>query len=131
MPVTYIIETEKSVREAAQGIEEACKRHEFGVLGTHDLQAKMAEKGIEFAKECLVVEICNPHKAKAILDQAMEISSALPCRISVYRTGGTTYLATIPPRRMLDIFDAEGVLPIAAEVEETIFAIMKEAAGRR
>ena len=72
-------------------------RHKFGVLGVHDLKAKMAEKGVEFARECRIYEVCNPQQARRVLERNMEISTALPCRVSVYEEGGITKLATIKP----------------------------------
>jgi hypothetical protein len=34
-------------------LEQAVARHNFGVLGVHDLKAKMAENGVSFARECV------------------------------------------------------------------------------
>jgi uncharacterized protein (DUF302 family) len=76
-----------------------------------------------------VFEVCNPHQAKEVLSRAMEISTALPCRISVYEEGGRTVLATLKPTILLGLFDAPGAAPAAQEVEDTIVKIMDEAAG--
>lgn len=129
MAATYRLVTDRSVEEVGKDFDGACKKHKFGVLGVYNLQEKMQEKGVEFDKECLIMEICNPGKAKEVLDSSMEISAALPCRVSIYSEGGRTYLATIPPERMLEMFQAEGLALVAAEVQETIYAIMREAAG--
>ena len=56
----------------------------------HDLRAKMTEKGVEFTRECRIYEVCNPQQAKKVLEKNMEISTALPRRISVYEEGGVT-----------------------------------------
>jgi len=70
-------------------LPEVAQKHKFGVLGTHDLKAKMASKGVAFDRECRVFAVCNPQQAKGVLECSMEISTALPCRISVYEEGGT------------------------------------------
>ena len=67
------------------------------MLGVHDLRAKMAEKGVAFARECRIYEVCNPHQAKKVLEANLEVSTALPCRISAYEDGGKSKLATISP----------------------------------
>jgi uncharacterized protein (DUF302 family) len=40
----------------------------------------MAKKGVEFAHECLIFEVCQPQQAKKVLEQNMSVSTALPCR---------------------------------------------------
>ena len=46
-----------------------------------------------------------------------EISTALPCRISVYRSDGKVTLATIRPTAMIDMFNTPELQTVAAEVE--------------
>jgi uncharacterized protein (DUF302 family) len=89
----------------------------------------MQEKGVEFQGECLIYEVCNPHQAKKVLESNLELSTALPCRISVYRTGTGYTLATIKPAALVELFHADAVRPVAEEVERTILSIMQEAAG--
>ena len=95
----------------------------------HDLKATMAKKGVEFATDCRIFEVCNPQQAKRVLESRMEVSTALPCRISVYEEDGKVKLATIKPSMMLEMFGAEDLGPVAEEVEKVMFEIMDEAAG--
>jgi uncharacterized protein (DUF302 family) len=88
----------------------------------------MAKKGVEFARECRIFEVCNPHRAKKVLEANPEISTALPCRISVYEEGGVTKLATIKATAMIDLYGTPGLKDVAREVETTLEAIMAEAA---
>lgn len=121
--------TDKTIDETSASLEAAVANHQFGVMGTHDLRKTMAKKGVEFGSECRIFEVCNPHQAKKVLEENLAISTALPCRISVYRDGDSTVLATIAPSAMLGMFDAEGIASVAAEVEATMKAIMQEAAA--
>ena len=125
----HIVESKKSVDQVAKDLEAAVTRHKFGVLGIHDLKSTMAKKGVEFTRECRIFEVCNPHQAKKVLEANLEISTALPCRISVYEEGGVTKLATIKPSAMLELYSTPGLKGVAQEVEATIEAIMAEAAG--
>jgi uncharacterized protein (DUF302 family) len=124
----HIVESRKPLDRVAKDLEEAVARHKFGVLGVHDLKAKLAEKGVVLSRECRVFEVCNPHQAKKVLDANLEISTALPCRISVYEEGGVTKLATIKPTAMIDLYSTPGLKDVAREVEVTLEAIMAEAA---
>ncbi|HEX5410636.1 MAG TPA: DUF302 domain-containing protein [Terriglobia bacterium] len=124
----YQVKSSKALADVARDLGSAAQRHKFGIMGAYDLKSRMKEKGIEFDRECLVVEVCNPDQAKKVLEKNAEISTALPCRISVYREGDEVVLATIRPTVMLALFETAGLEPVAKEVEETIFAIMDEAA---
>lgn len=124
----YQVKAKKSLSDVTRDLEAATQRHKFGIMGTHDLKAKMKEKGVEFERDCLIFEVCNPHQAKKVLEENAEISTALPCRISVYREGDEVVLATLKPTAMLALFESANLEPVAREVEEAIFAIMQEAA---
>lgn len=49
----------------------------------HNLKETTSKKGVGFARECLIFEVCQPQQAKKVLDENMSISTALPCRISI------------------------------------------------
>ncbi len=120
--------TDKTVSEAAAALQTAVEANHFGVMQLHNLQETMAKKGVEFGRECLIVEVCQPQQAKKVLDQNMNISTALPCRISIYEENGKTILATLKPTTLLALFNAPQLEQVAQEVEDTIVNIMKEAA---
>ncbi|EDY84128.1 conserved domain protein [Verrucomicrobiia bacterium DG1235] len=113
----------------SERLPEISQNHKFGVLGTHDLKEKMVSKGVPFERECRVFEVCNPHQAQKVLSSAMEVSTALPCRISVYEEDGKTILATIKPTSLLTLFDIDNAEQTAKEVEDTLILIMKETAA--
>jgi uncharacterized protein (DUF302 family) len=120
-------------RSTSQPLEAVCQRlpeiataHKFGVQVVHNLREKMESKGVPFGRECRVIEVCNPRHAQVVLNQAIEISTALPCRIAVYEEGGKTILATIKPSMLLTMFNAPGAAATAKEVEDTMVRIMDE-----
>jgi uncharacterized protein (DUF302 family) len=125
----FKLPTDKSVTEAAAALHVAVQANHFGVMQVHNLQETMVKKGVEFARECLIFEVCQPQQAKKVLEQNMSVSTALPCRISIYEEGGRTILATLKPTVMLAMFQTPQLAGVAQEVEDTIFTIMKEAAS--
>lgn len=131
MEATMLIEhtTDKTVSEAAASLMAAVVANKFGVMQVHNLQETMAKKGVEFAHECLILEVCQPGQAKKVLEENMSVSTALPCRISVYEKSGKTVMATLKPSAMLAMFDTPQLEEVAREVEATIVKIMKEAAA--
>ena len=124
----YIVESDKDLDRVCADLQEAVTKRKFGVLHTHSLKETMAKEGVEFAHECRILEVCNPHQAKRVLEKQMAISTALPCRISVYEEGGKVKLATIKPTMMLDMFGEAGMKAVAEEVEQVIVESMDEAA---
>jgi uncharacterized protein (DUF302 family) len=123
------IRTSKELNKVAEDLQEAVVRHKFGVMATHDLKETMTKKGVEFPRECRIFEVCNPHQAKKVLTENMDVSTALPCRISLYVEDGQTVMATVRPTAMLGMFDMDGAADVAKEVEDTMTAIMNDAAG--
>jgi uncharacterized protein (DUF302 family) len=119
--------TDKTVGETATALQAAVEANHFGVMQIHNLKETMNKKGVEFVRECLIFEVCQPQQAKKVLDENMSISTALPCRISIYEEGGKTILATLSPTTLLAMFQMPQLEGAAQEVETAIFKIMKEA----
>ena len=58
----------------------------------------------------------------------MEVSLALPCRISVYEEGGKTKIGTLLPTGLVSVFsDAAALKSVGEEVEQTLLKIIDEA----
>ena len=126
----YKQEAHGQVQDVVERLERAIKGHQFGILGQIDLKAKMADKGVPFEHECVILEVCNPKQAKKVLDQNMDVSTSLPCRISIYEYGGKVVVAVVKPTVLLEMYEgAESLAAVAQEVEDTIVAIIDEASA--
>jgi uncharacterized protein (DUF302 family) len=124
----YIVESQKSLDQAATDLEAAVAKHQFGVLHVHDLQATLRNKGIDFPNGCKVFEVCNPHKANTVLNEDMSLNMALPCRISVWEEDGTTKIGMLSPKALLSALSDSPVLAkVAEEVEATAIDIINDA----
>ena len=123
------LSTNKTVSETAAALQAAVQANHFGVMQVHNLRETMVKKGVDFERECLIFEVCQPQQAKKVLDQNMSVSTALPCRISIYEEGAKTILATLKPTMLLAMFNTPQLEGVAQEVEDTILKIMKEAAS--
>jgi len=124
----YIVETEKSFAQASADLGEAVKNHGFGVLHVHDLGETLRSKGIEFAEQCKVFEVCNPGQAAKVLATDMRLNMALPCRISVFTDNGKTKIGLIRPAQMLSgLSDDPALTAVAQEVEAKTIAMVEQA----
>lgn len=121
------VSTDKSVSDAAAALQAAVKANHFGVMQVHNLKETMIKKGVEFDRECLIFEVCQPQQAKKVLDENMSVSTALPCRISMYEEDGRIILATLKPTTLLAMLNTPQLKDVAQDVEDTIVKIMNEA----
>lgn len=125
----FQVPSTKALPDIERDLQESAARQQFGVIAIHDLKETLAKKGVTLEKECRVYEVCNPRQAKKVLDADGAISTALPCRISVYGSPGDYTLATMRPTEMMKAFGNPEVAPVAKEVEDVIIRMMQDAAG--
>lgn len=124
----YIVETDKSFDQAAADLNAAVIRHKFGVLHVHDIGATLRSKGVEFAEQCKVFEVCNPAQAAKVMSADMRLNMALPCRISVYTEQGKTMIGMIRPQQMLaGLSQNPELAQVAGEVEDLTIQMVDEA----
>ena len=125
----YIVDSNKSVAQAAADLANAVAAQGFGVLHVYDLKQTLASKGVELANDCRIFDICNPRQASKVLAGDMSLSVALPCRIAVYESGGRTHIATLRPTELLaQLSDDPRLTDTAVDVQAAIEAMMDAAA---
>jgi len=127
--ILYERQAEGTVDEVGARLEKAAQKHQFGVIGIVDLKAKMAGKGVAFGPECRVYEVCNPYRAKEVLEANLSIATVLPCRIALYENEDNVTLSTLLPTAVLGLFEAPELASVAREVEFDLKQIMDETAG--
>jgi uncharacterized protein (DUF302 family) len=125
----FEVTSDKSLEEIDRGLRESAARRRFGVIAVHNLKETMRGKGVEYSGDCLIYEVCNPHQAKKALEANPAISTALPCRISVYGSGANRKLSTLLPTVMMKLYDTPALDAVAREVEGDLTAMMREAAS--
>ncbi|PLA74617.1 hypothetical protein CYQ88_04715 [Hydrogenovibrio sp. SC-1] len=123
----YVVTTDKDVDTVCREMETVVPEHQFGIVAVHDLQETMQKKGVEFDQAVKVFEICNPKKAKAVLEKDMDLAMALPCRMAVYEDAGQTKISMMAPAAMLKMLNPDPELEaVALEVESTFKAMMDQ-----
>ena len=124
----YIVDSAKSFKQASDDLDAAVKRNGFGVLHIQDLGETLRSKGVEFAEQCRVFEVCNPKQAAKVMSTDMRLNMALPCRISVFTEKGVTKIGLIKPAQMLSaLSDNKELGEVAAEVEAATIKMVDEA----
>jgi uncharacterized protein (DUF302 family) len=124
----FQVKSDKPLDEIERGLHESAARHQFGIIAVHDLQGMLKNKGVDLGMECRIYEVCNPHQAKVVLESEGAISTALPCRISVFGENGHYTLATLRPTELMKGFTRPEVEPVAEAVEKVLLEMMQDAA---
>ena len=124
----YVVNSEKSFERASADLEASVSSLGFGVLHIHDLGKTLRSKGVDFAENCQIFEVCNPVQAARVLSVDMQLNMALPCRISVYTEKGMTKIGLIRPAAMLSsLSNDESLIEIADEVEKKTIQMIDNA----
>jgi uncharacterized protein (DUF302 family) len=126
----FLVDTAKTFEEASADLQVAVAAHGFGVLAVHDLGDSLRSKGLDFAENCRVFEVCNPQQAARVLRNDMNLTMALPCRISVFTEAGQTRIGMIRPEGMLRSLSSDPeLMEVARQVEADTTAIIEAAAS--
>ncbi|CCQ98241.1 conserved hypothetical protein [[Clostridium] ultunense Esp] len=120
MDFIYEVKTLKSFKQAIDSIKESLAENNFGVLWEMNIQDKLKEKGVDFKENFQILEICNPHKAKNVLEENMQVGYFLPCKVTVYERDGQVMIGMPKPTSLLGMMGETELGSIAEEVEEVL-----------
>ncbi|WCK53896.1 DUF302 domain-containing protein [Aneurinibacillus sp. Ricciae_BoGa-3] len=127
MDFHYTVSTTKTIEEAIMTLEQNLKQHKFGILWQLDLPAKLQEKGVQtFSAPYRILEVCNPHEAARVLNINKQAGYFLPCKITVYEEGETTYIGLPKPTAMINLLHDAQLKAIAEEIERTLIKVVED-----
>lgn len=123
----YFATTHKTFNEACKSLEASIKHHGYGLLHTYDFNEIFKAKGVDFDKDCMIFEVCNPSQAKRVMDHDMKLNMALPCRISVYTENDEVKIGMVSPLKMINVLSRdETALEVAHEVDATLKQVIDD-----
>ncbi|HHI79813.1 MAG TPA: DUF302 domain-containing protein [Planctomycetes bacterium] len=131
MEITMLIQyqSDRNLDEIIMSAPSLAQERKWGVLGEHDLKAKLQEKGHPIDREVRVLEVCSPAFAQKALETQVEISVFMPCRISIWEENGKRVLATVKPTVLLQMAPNESLSALAVQAEQELSDLMKAMAG--
>ena len=118
----YTVETEKSMDEAIQSLEESLKEEKFGVLWQFDIRETLQKKGFNFEQPYKVLEVCNPKEANNVLTENQLVGYFLPCKIVVYQDKETrkTKIGLPKPTALIEMVNDESLKGFATDIENRL-----------
>ncbi len=126
MELGYKKKTSKKFDETVAKIEELTASKQFRVLHVHDVQATLAEKGLE-REPMKIVEICNAKFAHKALGVNHDVGLFMPCKINVYTENGETVVSAMRPAMISEFFEQPELKALADEVDTIVRSIVDEA----
>ena len=125
--IKYEVITNKSFDEAVTSIIKSLEQQKFGVLWKLNFKDKLKEKEIEFDSNFMILEVCNPLKAKEVLSKHIEAGYFLPCKIVVYEDKGSVKIGMLKPEALIGMLKFEDLADIAKEVQDTLITAITNA----
>ena len=117
---TYAVKTDKTVVEAVKTVQKSLKENGFGTLWEMNVPAKLQEKGVDYHREAVILEVCNPKQAKRALEANPEAIYFLPCKVVVFDDDGQTTIGMMLPSVMLEALQDSNLNAFALEVEDAL-----------
>jgi uncharacterized protein (DUF302 family) len=125
MEIAHTLETSKPFDQVVSALEANTPKHQFRVLAVHDVQATLAEKGLQ-REPLKIIEICNAKFAHQALQKDAEVALFMPCKFAVYTEAGKTIVKLGRPTMIAEVMPQSGLEELAAGVEATLKQIMQE-----
>lgn len=125
MSFTYTVKTQKNIDIVISDLTENLKEIGFGVLETLDFKKILIEKGLEFADNYKLMEVCNPHLAKQVLEANPDLGLLLPCTIAVYQKDNENFISLARPTSLLSMVSDDNLKISGEEIENGLIKIIE------
>ncbi|KKB33544.1 DUF302 domain-containing protein [Bacillus thermotolerans] len=120
MDFHFTVETNKSLEESIQTLEDSLKKESFGVLWTFDIKEKLEEKGFGLEEPFFVLEVCNPKEAERVIKENKLVGYFLPCKIVVYKDQGITKIGMPKPTSLISMLENNELKAMAEDIEKRL-----------
>ena len=119
----YIAKTVKNttIAQIRPKVEEELKKEGFGVLTEIDIQATMKKKLDKDYLPHIILGACNPVYADKVLSVEPQISTMLPCNVTLRELGnGDVEVAAVDPLGTMSAVDNKAIEHLAVEIQSKL-----------
>ncbi len=116
----YIAKTVKNttIVQIRPKVEEELKKEGFGVLTEIDIQATMKKKLDKEYLPHIILGACNPVYADKVLSVEPQISTMLPCNVTLRELGnGDVEVTAVDPLGAMSAVDNKAIEHLAVEIQ--------------
>ncbi len=125
MSFTHTVKTCKNIEDVITNLTKELKEINFGVLETLDFKKILTEKGLEFSEDYKLLEVCNPHLAKQVLEANPDLGLLLPCTIAVYQKDNENFISLAKPTSLLSMASDTNLKFSGVEIEDNLIKIIE------
>jgi len=122
----YTITSAKDFSQVIEDVKQALSEIKFGVLWEMDIPSRLKEKGVDYAGQYRVLEVCNPQEAKKALETNVKVGYFLPCKIVIYVENGSTKVGMVRPTALVQMLDS-GLAEFGEGVEKLLISAINKA----
>ena len=122
--LAYRLESNKPFDTVVDNLEKETANIKFRVLHIHDVQATLAEKGLERGP-LKIIEVCNAVFAHEALKKEQNVALFMPCKFAVHSEGDKTVVTLGRPMMISEMMPQAGLDELAADVEATLKRVME------
>ena len=123
--LAYTLTSNRPFDQVVANLEKTVPEYQFRVLHVHDVQATLAEKGLQRGA-LKIIEVCNAKFAHQALQKDMNVALFMPCRFTVYPEGGKTVVSLGRPTLISQMMPEAGLDTLAQEVEAILIQVMEK-----
>ncbi|MGY5149696.1 MAG: DUF302 domain-containing protein [Candidatus Nitrosopumilus sp. bin_68KS] len=125
MSFTHTVKTEKSIDGTITDLTHNLKEIGFGVLEILDFKKILSDKGLEFAEDYRLMEVCNPHLAKQVLEANPDLGLLLPCTIAVYQKNNENFISLARPTSLLSMASNDNFKISGESIEDGLIKVIE------
>lgn len=125
--IKYEVVTNKSFEDAVESIVKSLEEQKFGVLWKLNFKDKLKEKGIDFDSNFMILEVCNPHKAKEVLTKHIDVGYFLPCKLVVYEDNSIVKIGMMSPEKLIGLLNHSDLKDAAQEIQNIMITAINNA----
>lgn len=125
--IKYEVVTNKSFDEAVDSVVKSLEEQKFGVLWKLNFKDKLKKKNIDFNSNFMILEVCNPHKAKEVLSKHIDVGYFLPCKLVVYEDNGAVKIGMVSPDKLIGLLNHNDLEDTAKEVQNIMITAINNA----
>lgn len=114
-----------TIGEIRPKVEDELKKEGFGVLTEIDIQVTMKKKLDKDYLPHVILGACNPVYADKVLSVEPQISTLLPCNVTLRELGnGNVEIAAVDPMGAMSAVNNPDVAKYANEIQEKLLKVV-------
>ncbi|ERJ11698.1 DUF302 domain-containing protein [Haloplasma contractile] len=118
--IFFEMESNHSFDEAVENVTNQLAERGFSVLWKLNMKDKLQDKGYDFEKNFMILEVCNPSQANEVLSRHITVGYFLPCKIVVYEEDAAVKVGFADPKQLIGMLGYKDLKEIAEEVTDVM-----------